>query len=363
MKHNFDDETVPGAAKGSADGRALATMVAGARRRWGWREALLPVLLLLVAGWQVPVVAGERAWLPDREEITVAVTDSGLGGLAIMAELAARLETVHVARRVHLVFFNALFANDSGYNSLPTREAKVRVFDHALTALADSERPDLIVIGCNTLSVIYPDTAFARSARVRVAGIIEPGVALFRRELARRPDATLLLFGTETTIGEGTHRAALEAAGIPAARIVAKACPELAAYLERNWQGDDTELIMAGVTGEAVAALPAAKPPVFIGLVCSHYGYAREAWPRAVAESGAPVAGVLDPNRELVETLCPAGTPGRYDRTEITARVVSMVEIAAEKRQALGGWLQRVSPAVATALAQYELRPGLFEWR
>ena len=329
---------------------------------------LLLALTLLAAIGGVRGAAGPdaidgKAWLPDQAEITIAVTDSGLGGLSIMAELAARLEAARVAPRVHLVFFNALFANDSGYNSLPTREAKLRVFDRALAALADSVRPDLVVIGCNTLSVIYPDTAFARSRRVRVAGIIEPGVRMFQRELARRPEATLLLFGTETTIGEGTHRAALVAAGVPGGRVVTKACPELAAYIENNWQGDDTELMIASVVGDAVGTLPAVKPPVLVGLVCSHYGYAREAWPRAVAESGVSVCGVLDPNRELVEVICPAGTHGRHPRTAVTARVVSMVEIAPAKQKSLGAWLQRVSPVVATALINYELRPGLFEWR
>lgn len=326
---------------------------------------LLATTLLPVAGAEAVRAAGapkRGSWLPEQDEITIAVTDSGLGGLSIMAELAARLGSARVARRVNLVFFNALFANDSGYNSLPTREAKLRVFDSALAALADFVRPDLVVIGCNTLSVIYPDTAFARRGRVRVAGIIEPGVALFRRELARRPEATLLLFGTETTIGEGTHRAALTAAGVAAGRVVPKACPELAAYIENNWQGDDTELMIASMVGDVVGALPAKKPPVLIGLVCSHYGYARETWPRAVAESGAQALAVLDPNGELVDSICPAGTAGRHARTEVTARVVSMVEIAPGKRTSLGVWLQRVSPVVAAALANYEHRPGLFKW-
>jgi glutamate racemase len=309
------------------------------------------------------VAAQGRPWLPDREELTIAVTDSGLGGLSIMAELAARLEQARSAQRVHLVFFNALFSNESGYNSLPTRAAKLRVFDRALTALADSVRPDLIVIGCNTLSVIYPDTAFARAARVPVAGIIEPGVALFRRELARQPAATLLLFGTETTIGENTHRNALLAAGIPAARIVPKACPELAAYIEHNWQGDDTDLMIASVVGDVVGALPAPKPPVLVGLVCSHYGYARESWPRAVAEGGTTAIAVLDPNRELVESICPSGATGRHARTTITAQVVSMVEIGPEKRRSLGTWLRRVSPVVADALENYDRRPQLFDWK
>jgi glutamate racemase len=196
-----------------------------------------------------------------------------------------------------------------------------------------------------------------------VAGIIEPGVALFQRELQRHPGATLLLFGTETTIGEDTHRAALRAAGIPAPRLVTKACPELASYIENNWQGDDTELMIAAVVGDAMGALPAPKPPVLLGLVCSHYGYAREAWSRAAAESGATRPGVLDPNWELVESVCPADTASRHARTTLSARVLSMVEITPAKRQALGTWLQRQSPAVAAALQNYELRPDLFEWR
>lgn len=334
--------------------------------RWlrGAGPLLLALSLLPAAGALRGAAGAEtdagKGWLPDREELTIAVTDSGLGGLSIMAELAARLEAARVAPRVQLVFFNALFANDSGYNSLPTREAKLRMFDRALAALADTVRPDLVVIGCNTLSVIYPDTAFARDGRVRVAGIIEPGVALFRRELARRPEATLLLFGTETTIGEGTHRAALAAGGVPAGRIVTKACPELAAYIENNWQGDDTELMITGLVGDAVGALPAQRPPVLVGLVCSHYGYAREIWPRAVAEAGAPAVAVLDPNRELVDVICPPGQSGRHPQTKITARVLSRVEIPAAKRASLGAWLQRVSPVVAGALANCEWRPELF---
>lgn len=333
------------------------------------RHTTLILSLALVAGVgprgarAAEPAASNAAALPARDHLTVAVTDSGLGGLSIMAELAARLESSGLAGRVHLVFFNALFSNDSGYNSLPNREARLRVFDRALAALADSVRPDRIVIGCNTLSVIFPDTDFARRARIPVTGIIEPGLALFQRELASRPDATLLLFGTETTIAENTHRAALLASGIAPRRIMPKACPELAAYIENNWAGDDTELMIAGVANDALAALPKPRPPVLIGLVCSHYGYAGETWPRSIQEAGATPLAVLNPNRALVEALCPPDTPRRHAKPQITARVVSMVEIAPPKRRSLGAWLQRVSPVVAEALAGYELRPDLFDWR
>jgi len=323
-----------------------------------WALAL-PVAVASAAGDAAPPAIR----LPAKAELTLAFTDSGLGGLAIMADAAARFESSGIAKKVNLVFFNALFSNESGYNSLPSRDAKLRVFGRALDALARTTRPDLIVIGCNTLSVIYADTAFAHATRIPVHGIVEPGVELFRRELQRNPSASLVLFGTETTLGENSHRAALLAAGVPASRIVTKACPELAAYIENNWQGDDTELMVASFVDDAAAALPNPRPPVLAGLVCSHYGYAQEAWQRAFAASGLRLQGLLDPNAALVDNLCPPRTAGRPGRTEVTARVLSMVEIPAGRRQSLGVWLERVSPAVAAALAGYELHPDLFEWR
>ena len=57
-----------------------------------------------------------RASLPQKDAITVAVTDSGLGGLSIMAEAAARLKELRLYRVVNLVFANSLFSNESGYN-------------------------------------------------------------------------------------------------------------------------------------------------------------------------------------------------------------------------------------------------------
>ena len=324
---------------------------------------LIPLALATLGAAVAAPAATPEIRLPARDEITIAFTDSGLGGLAIMADAAARFERSGVARKVHLVFFNALFSSESGYNSLPSREDQLRVFSRALDALARTTRPDLIVIACNTLSVIYADTAFARTTSIPVRGIVEPGVELLRREWQRNPDATLLLFGTETTLRENTHRAALIAAGVSAGRIVTQPCPELAAYIENNWQGDDTELMVSSFVDEAAAALPRPPPPVLAGLVCSHYGYAKEAWQRAFAARGLRLQGLLDPNAILAENLCPPHPTDRPGRTEVTARVLSMVEIPAARRQSLGSWLQRVSPVVAAALARSGRQPDLFEWR
>jgi glutamate racemase len=305
----------------------------------------------------------DRMTIPSKDELTILVTDSGLGGLSIMAEAASRMKQAGVAQKVHLVFVNALFSNESGYNSLRTRDEKIRVFDRALQSMERMVQPDAIVIGCNTLSALYDETTFAKTTRLPVVRIIDPGVSMFRRALEQHPDASLILFGTETTIGEGTHKKALAAGGIAGDRIHSKACPELASYIENNWQGDETGFVIASYVDESLAALHDPKPPVYAGLVCTHYGYAQKLWETAFRESGVRLLGTLNPNTALVDLLLSAQAAGRFTRTEIDARVISMVEISAAKRKSLGGWLERVSPEVAAALARYQLRPDLFEWR
>ncbi|MCX6560826.1 MAG: hypothetical protein NTZ26_09995 [Candidatus Aminicenantes bacterium] len=325
------------------------------RTRFGLIGLVLPALLVFACGAQ------KERIIPDT--ITVAVTDSGLGGLSVMAEAAARLKAAGLYRRVDLVFFNALFSNDSGYNSLPAREDKIRAFDAALRSLAKTIRPDLILVACNTLSVLLPETPFARETKIPIHGIVDPGVEMFRQALAADPKATLLLFGTETTIAEDSHRQRLLAAGIPANRIKTQACPELQSYIESDWQGGDTGLLISAYVEEAMAGLPQPPPPLLAGLVCTHYGYARDLWAAAFTERGTGSVRILDPNATLAAGLIPAGADRRFDKTEIAARVLSMVEIPQAKRDSLGLWLDRVSPEVAAALRAAEIRPGLFEWR
>ena len=300
-----------------------------------------------------------------KSDVTIAVVDSGLGGLSIMAELASRLEDARIFRRADLVFFNALFSNDNGYNSLPSRGAKIAVFDSALRSLAGRVRPDVILVGCNTLSVLLPDTPFARSGAIPILGIVEPGVEMIAARLGAAPASPkppVLIFGTETTIAEGEHRRRLVEKGIPDLRIVAQACPELASYIEKGPLSDETGLLIESYVDEALAKTAGPKADAVVGLCCTHFGYSLDLWKKAFADRGVK-ADLVDPNAWLAEALVPARLRGRVPSTEIRARAVSMVEIGADKIAGLGNFLRKISPKTADALAGYELRPDLFEWR
>lgn len=298
-----------------------------------------------------------------KKDVTIAVIDSGLGGLSIMAEAAVRLKAGQSFESVGLVFFNALFSNESGYNSLKTRAEKIAVFDSALESLEKRNRPDLILIGCNTLSVLYQDTPFSKRTKIPVAGIVDAGVGLFLRALKTNPDASLILFGTETTIGEGEHKRKLMEAGLPEKRIIAQPCPELANYIENGYQSDETGLLITSYVEEALTKLADPKAPVYAGLVCTHYGYSLSLWNKAFEGSGQKLLGILNPNSEMLSFLFKPEYKNRVKKTGISARVISMVEIVESKRKSLGGWLEKVSPEVAAALTNYELRPDLFRWK
>jgi glutamate racemase len=295
--------------------------------------------------------------------VTIAVTDSGLGGLSVVAEAVRRMKEANEFEQVDLIFYNALFSAEGGYNSLKTREEKIAVFDSALESLEEKFNPDLILIGCNTLSVLYKDTLFSKKTRTPVIGIVDPGVDLIAENLRSKPDSMAVIFGTPTTIAEESHKAGLAALGISPSRIIEIACPELEMYIERDFAGDDTEMIIAGCVDEAVAELPKPAPPFYASLNCTHFGYSLPLWESAFGEAGVRPEAILNPNSRLADVLFEPTYLGRYPKTQIAVRVVSMVEIDHQKIQSLGKWLSAASPDTAEALRRYELDPSLFEWK
>ena len=291
------------------------------------------------------------------------MTDSGFGGLSIMAEAAARMKTAGLFRSVKLVFYNALFANDSGYNSLRDRDRKIAVFSRALEGLEKRVRPDLILVGCNTLSVITAETPFAKRTKIPILDIVDPGVDLIARGLAGDPRATAVILGTETTIGEGEHARRLAALGFGPERIVAQACPELANFIENGPGSDETGLLIESFVDDALSRVPDRTAPLLISLNCTHYGYALPLWDKALRARGIASFVILNPNGRMLDPLFPPKAEKRFASTSVRASVVSMVGIDKKKIEALGAWLKGVSPEVASALERYELVPDLFEWK
>lgn len=196
------------------------------RRIWN-ALPLLALVFALMTTMATSASGADLTEIADREELTIVVTDSGLGGLSVAADIARRVEAKGSHRSVNVIFYNALFDAKSGYNSLPSRAEQVRIFNNALEDMGARYQPDLIMVACNTLSVLLPDCEYAQSGEVPVLGIVEAGVELVEAHLARDPEAAAVIFATPATVEDDSHRTALVERGIESDRIVPQACRDL----------------------------------------------------------------------------------------------------------------------------------------
>lgn len=294
-----------------------------------------------------------------KEEITIVITDSGLGGLSVMDDVARKMKVSGCFKKVNLIFVNALFNSNTGYNTLQTRDEKINLFSNVLTGIEQHFKPDFILIACNTLSVLYKETNFVRKFKTSIVGIVDSGVSLIAEQLSGDRASKVILFGTETTIEEGSHRKALLALHIADERIVTKSCPQLQAYIEQNPNGEETEMLISVYLNEALEQLSKTDGTVYLSLNCSHFGYSEDLWRKAFAATPFKLGAILNPNYRMADFLNNEKCLNKYAETTLSFRVVSKVELLNER--AIFQIFSEKSPNLAHALKNYRLMPDLFD--
>ncbi len=313
------------------------------------------VLSLMAAGCRFDSGNREGGQL-KKKKIRIAITDSGLGGLSVMEDIADRIVESGYYKDAELIFVNALFDAASGYNALQSREEKIRIFGSVLAGIEKRFSPDIIVVACNTLSVLIDDTGFTENSGVPVAGIVEPGVDMVFDALSADKSAIAVILGTETTIEESTHRKLLLERGIEGERILTQACPQLQAFIESNPEGEDTGMLISFYVNEALASSPSDSGKVYLSLNCSHFGYSMRLWEEALSDAAVLPGGVLDPNGRMADRIIRNGR-GK-ENTGIRYSVISRVPL--DNTESLVRIFNERSPGIAEALSNYSLEPGLF---
>ncbi len=304
-------------------------------------------------------VGNDLSLLWGKNEITVVITDSGLGGLSVMDDIAKKMVVSGCFEKVNLIFANALFDANTGYNSLQTREEKISVLNNVLKGIEEHYKPDIIFIACNTLSVIYKETDFARKSNIPIIGIVEPGVNMVREKLEKDVTSNVIIFGTETTIEEDSHKKDLLRLNIAGSRIITKACPQLQSYIEQNPYGEETAMLISVYLNEALDKLPDKNGAVFLSLNCSHFGYSTDLWKEAFANYPYKFGGILDPNLFMADILSNKIYQNRFTNTKISFHVVSKVELI-NKKPIFNIFRER-APELAEALQNYRIIPDLFK--
>ncbi len=296
-----------------------------------------------------------------KETLSLVLMDSGMGGLSICADIVVGLQRRRNFKRVDITYFNAWPEQNRGYNSFADQIEQLRIFDAALAG-AQVFAPDILFIACNTLSVLYPQTAFSRSAHIPVVGVVDFGVDLMLDHLAARPSSQVIILGTLTTIAAGIHRDTLIAKGIDGRRIVSQACDQLATAIENGPDSPKVHAMIDDFVVQAVSRLHFPEYPVSAALCCTHYDYSKAYFKNSLETYIGSNTVVLSPNESMGGYFFKLFEKGSFSEISIDLKVVSRIRWSDRKIAAISDILQPVSPVTARALRDYRYDPELFSF-
>jgi len=291
---------------------------------------------------------------------TILVTDSGLGGMSVFARIASLLKKASPWQDVSLIYFNAWPEQDKGYNHFKTMNHRAQVFNSALNAM-ETFKPDMILIACNTLSVVYPFTDHSQDNKTRVSGIVTHGVELIHETLVSDKESQVIIFGTPTTIAERSHEKALVKMGIDPNRIFNQGCTNLAGKIERNPFGTEVSQMIDANVSQAVSKIHHPGNKIYAALCCTHFGYCSHHFKAALSRHLKQDTILLNPNQRMADQAIK--TPGHTGvfSPDIRMQVVSRVFWEPARIDAYARLLKTASPETVAALADYQWKPELFD--
>ena len=215
----------------------------------------------------------------------IAIFDSGLGGLTVVAELRRQLP------KEHLVYFGDTARVPYGCKSAQT----VKRFALQAVEFLLQFDPKVIVAACNTASSMALES-LQEVVDIPVIGVIEPGA---RAAVNAAGEKCIAVIGTEATIeSRAYHRAIWQLK--PEAKIVAKACPLLVSMVEEG-RGPNNAVV-AMVVQEYLGPLKEHDLGVLL-LGCTHYPLLREAFTEAMGSELAIIDSAYHTAERVAELV------------------------------------------------------------
>lgn len=293
------------------------------------------------------------------KKITLVVTDSGLGGFSVFNDIAGRLVKRSPWQNVQLIYVNAWPAPHRGYNHFKTEERRARIFNNALKAMA-AFQPDRILIACNTLSVIYPQTQFAQNTPVPVEGIVDHGIQMLYEKLSADPDSKAIVLGTPATAAAKSHEKGLVKKGITKDRIINVGCTDLAGFIEREPFSIKVEQTIHRFIKETGEQMDGFSGNIHAALCCTHFGYRQDIFTNAFQQYFNEKVTILNPNIRMADQVF-AGMDSLQDHpVDIRMKVISKAVWGAEQISAYQKLIPNMPEQIKEALQCWEHNDELF---
>ena len=206
---------------------------------------------------------------------TIAVFDSGFGGLTVLRALLPLLPGV-----------NFLYLGDTA--RLPYgAKSQQTIARYAVSSAAFllAQGAQMLVVACNTASALALDEIKA-ALPIPVVGVIEPGAlaalaAVNLNHALGESESQILVLATTATVESGAYTRACACLGL---RVYEKACPLLVPLVEEGWANHPvTAEVVHIYLSEALAAAPYVSTLV---LGCTHYPLIKPLIERVLAQLG-----------------------------------------------------------------------------
>ena len=122
----------------------------------------------------------------------IVITDSGLGGLSVCAQLINLLKDFSVLENsgipkcdIKITYVNAVPSNDKGYNKMSGKKEQIETFENIIRNIVRLISPDSIFVACGTLSVLLNQLASPNDKPVKIEGIVNIGIQLLLNSLKK----------------------------------------------------------------------------------------------------------------------------------------------------------------------------------
>ena len=200
----------------------------------------------------------------------IIVCDSGLGGLNIASRFfCGENEGMEPCE---LIYFNAYPSAVCGFNKLPSLQAQEEVLRDVLVSMKKFS-PDLCLIACNTLSIVYERLLTWYTPAFPVQGIVDAAVEGMFLALEKAPESSLLILGTKSTVESQVYEKRLQERNISPERIKGLACPGLATLLESDPSSAEVRKNIAAYAIQAAELFDKAKKDAkFLHCLPAHRG-------------------------------------------------------------------------------------------
>lgn len=188
----------------------------------------------------------------DLNTAAIGIFDSGIGGLTVFAQVAARMPGEDV-----------VYLGDTARVPYGTKSADTVIrYARACAKVLLARKIKALVVACNTASAFALEALQAELA-IPVVGVVEPGA---RAAVAKSQSGRIGVIGTTGTISSGAYPRAI-AALAPTAEVFTAPCPLFVPLAEEGWTEGDVPLTVA----RTYLAPLLAKNIDTLVLGCTHY--------------------------------------------------------------------------------------------